>query len=326
MRIDSKRARSAGALSLLAMIAFAPFALAQQGKPKKPKKPKAAPAASATATETAPPPPPEPAPAPPPEPAPPPPPAPAPTESAAASASLEVKSADDVAEKPGESYRFVGLRYRATVIPKFLLNLFVDEGATIVSHSIGVEYEMRHDGFSLIPWLTFNTYGTGDILFHEKGKDLTEQNYSLVNSSLKAIYVGGDVLWSAAISPNVQFEYGAGAGLGFFFGDLETNWVTANPSGDLVSSSGVHYAPCATVVPNTGCDPKLHSNSPVNKVGGYVEPSWFGGGSRPVIFPHIALPELGVRVKPTKDIAARATLGFSLTGFFFGISGSYGLH
>ena len=92
-----------------------------------------------------------------------------------------------------------------------------------------------------------------------------------------------------------------------------------------MASTGVHYSQCPSVIANTGCDPKLHQNATTAKVGGYTEPNWFSGGSKPALFPHFALPEVGVRFKPVKQFAARATLGFSITGFFFGLSGSYGL-
>ena len=39
----------------------------------------------------------------------------------------------------------------------------------------------------------------------------------------------------------------------------------------------------------------------------------------------MGIPELGVRYKPIKQLEVRAQVGFSLTGFFFGISGDYGL-
>jgi hypothetical protein len=61
------------------------------------------------------------------------------------------------------------------------------------------------------------------------------------------------------------------------------------------------------------------------KTGGYTEPNWFSGGSIPVVFPHIAVPQLGIRWKPVKQFETRLSVGFSLTGFFLGISGYYGL-
>src|SRR5262249_1548914 len=144
---------------------------------------------------------------------------------------------------------FLGLRYRGDVVPKFMLNLFVDEGATIYSNSIGAELDIRKDGFSLIPALSYTEYGTGDILFKEKNKPDIPGNYSLVNSSMKSLYATVDLLWSTKIQKNLEFEYGAGFGLGVIFGDLETNWVyDQGPNGNspLVASNGHHYAACQT--------------------------------------------------------------------------------
>jgi hypothetical protein len=45
----------------------------------------------------------------------------------------------------------------------------------------------------------------------------------------------------------------------------------------------------------------------------------------PVIFPHIAIPQLSLRYKPIKQLETRLSVGFSLTGFWFGLSADYGL-
>ena len=58
--------------------------------------------------------------------------------------------------------------------------------------------------------------------------------------------------------------------------------------------------------------------------GGYEEPNWFGGGSIPVVFPHIAIPQFSLRYKPIPEMEARLSLGFSITGFWFGLSADYG--
>jgi hypothetical protein len=312
-------------VGLLALVAWVPVALAQKG-PNKPKKGAPAASASASASETPPPPPP---------------PAPEPSASAAAETpdtkaaqTKEEKPAEpesditDVAEKDGVKYYFLGLRYRGTVIPKFMINLFVDEGATVYSNSIGIELDMRKDGFSLIPNITYTEYGTDDILFKQKSKPDVEQNWSVVNSSLKAIYLGTDLLWSASLSKNIDFEYGAGFGLGFIFGDLMNNWVydSGTTGAYYASSNGHHYNMCQTVDPaHAGCTPGGHSNSDVNKVGGYTEPSWVNGGSKPNVFPRITFPLLGLRIKPIKQFEGRLQVGFSITeGFLFGFSGNYG--
>jgi len=59
--------------------------------------------------------------------------------------------------------------------------------------------------------------------------------------------------------------------------------------------------------------------------GAYSEPSWAKGGSLPMIFPWIALPQFGFRYKPIKQFQTKFDFGFSTSGFFFGLSASYGI-
>ena len=234
----------------------------------------------------------------------------------------------DVEEREGKTYLFVGLRYRGSIIPKFMLNMFVDEGKTVYANTIGLELDIRKDGFSLIPALSYAELGTGDILFKEKGSKEIAGNYNLVNSSLKVIYATADLLWSYKLGKNVDFEYGAGFGLGFVFGDLVTNWVQydTGPNAALRNDAGQGFTKCTAVGPaGTGCNKADHQNSAEDKVNDYVEPSWFSGGSRPALFPWIAVPQFGLRFKPIKQFVGRLGIGFSLTGFWFGLSGSYGL-
>ena len=237
----------------------------------------------------------------------------------------------DVTETPGKTYYFIGLRYGLTVIPKFMINIFVSEGATFTSNTIGAELDIRKDGFSLIPSLSYAEYGkSDDVLFLQKNADPNVPgNWSYVNSSLKALYLGADLLWSAPISKNIDFEYGAGFGLGIIFGDLVTNWVYTDANGPLKASDGHSFSPCQTEGQGGlagGCNKADHQNAQVAKVGGYTEPSWANGGSKPNIFPRILLHLAGLRIKPVKQFEGRLGLGFSLLeGFWFGLSGNYGL-
>jgi hypothetical protein len=208
-----------------------------------------------------------------------------------------------------------------------MINLFVDEGATVYSNSIGIELDMRKDGFSLIPNITYSEYGTGDILFKQKSKPDIAGNWSVVNSSLKGLFFGADLLWSAQVTPNIDFEYGAGFGFGVIFGDLINNWVYEDQNGPyFAASNGKHYSMCQSEDPSKpGCNKGDHQNADVAKVGGYTEPSWVNGGSKPNVYPRIMFPLLGMRFKPIKQFEGRLTLGFSITeGFLFGFSGNYG--
>jgi hypothetical protein len=120
-----------------------------------------------------------------------------------------------------------------------------------------------------------------------------------------------------------SFEFGFGVGLGLVFGNLYNNWVY--PGGGLVASNGEHFQECQSQANGPSCTPGNHQNATVPKVGGYIEPNWFNGGSVPIIFPNIWFPTLGVRYKPIKMLESRLQVGFSLTGFWFGLSADYGL-
>lgn len=161
---------------------------------------------------------------------------------AASSKGLEVPITD-TREDPNRRYYFVGLRYRGTVIPKFLLNLFVDEGTTIYSNNVAIEFDMRKQGQSTIPWIMYSDYSMGDTLFLQKGQPMIPSNYTVVNSSLKVLYLGLDQLWSIPIdeSHHWDFEFGFGVGVGLVFGSLQNDWVYPNSNGSLLASTGEDF-------------------------------------------------------------------------------------
>jgi hypothetical protein len=329
-------------LLVLPILATESTTLAAKKKPKKPDSSTTAPAASSSS--------PEPAPAPTSAPEPPPAPAPSTSKTEAAGGGTASASANetkappevdntDTREDPNVRYYFVGLRYRGTIIPQFLMNIFVDEGATIYTNMAGIELDMRKGDQSMIPWIVYADYSMGDTLFHQKsgmptGVPGDPGNFTIVSSSVKMLYLGLDELWSAHIdeSHHWDFEFGFGVGIGFVFGDIVNNWVYVDNSAmptSLKPGSGMYskfyYAKCQ--VPDTfpGCNTTDHQNATIRKVGNYKEPSWFSGGSVPSIFPNIWFPTMNLRYKPVKQFEARLGVGFSLTGFWIGLSGDYGL-
>jgi hypothetical protein len=315
----------------LLILAVAPVAFAQSASKAKKKGPKAAPSASASASAAD-----EPTPSaqPAPEPTTP---EPAPSETttppeAGTVSVADTESADDMTnttEDPGKTYRFVGLRYRGTIIPSFLEHLFVNDGGTIYSNTIGAEFDIRKDSKSTVLWLQYTEYGFGDTLFFQKGQPDTPNNYSIVNSGLKGIYAGLDEEWSSPIANHLEFEGGFGLGLGVIFGNLYNNWVYQTPAGPkpphtVTADNGNNYTECQSVNDDPNCQTAAHQNATTAKVGNYVEKNWFSGGAVPVVFPHIA-GQIGLRYKPIKQLETRLQLGLSLTGLWFGLSGDYGL-
>jgi hypothetical protein len=246
-----------------------------------------------------------------------------------------VEDPHDPTELAGKRYFYVGLRYRGTIMPQFLMNFAVTGGQTLYLNGIGVELDWRTDGFSRVIAIHYADYNTGDMLFLQ-GDSSIIGNYSLVNSSLKALYASVDLLWSVPLGKTLDFEYGAGLGIGATFGSLEVIWVKLDPtnSSPLVAN-GQHYVACAQVEsgtpPNQGCKPEDHKDLPVpnNKnplrVGGYNEPGSFNGGNLPPVLPYISLPQLGLRYHPVKELETRLAIGVSPYGFYFQLSGNYGL-
>jgi hypothetical protein len=126
----------------------------------------------------------------------------------------------------------------------------------------------------------------------------------------------------------LDFEFGGGIGFGTMFDTLRVNWVYEDPNGPYRSEGGRTFSACQVGddlrSDRAGCTTRDHSFAKVARVGGYEEASWFNGGSKPSFLPQLTLPNLGVRIKPMREFAGRVQVGFSITGFWFGISGSYG--
>jgi hypothetical protein len=244
-------------------------------------------------------------------------------EKPAAEAPADTGSKDNSpVEEQGKTYRFVGARYRAIIVPEFMLHLFADGGRTVVVHSFGPEFAIRKDGFeyNLSAWLAF--YGMDDTAF--KGKSDGENAWEIVSATTKILYLTSDFMWTHQFSPQVGLNYGVGAGFGIVFGDIHRNQSYPLPGStdpnSYVKCEGDRTNPQAPLNPGAiaYCD---GSN---DHYGNYTEPSWANGGSKPILFPWLML-QTGLRYKPARSFAGRIDLGFGTSGFMIGIGGDYGL-
>lgn len=220
-------------------------------------------------------------------------------------------------EQPGKTYRFVGLRYRGIIVPKFMMNMFgADGGRTVYVNDFGPEFAIRKDGFEYDFALTYAAYSMDPTPFKSSSDPNT--GWEIVTSNVKMIQLTADFLWSQPFNPELSLNYGLGAGLGFVFGDLHR--VQAYPPAGANPNDPNQYKPCiAQGVPNPS-----YCGFDNNHYGTYTEPSWANGGSKPNIFPWLAL-QTGLRFKPVKSFVARLDLGFGTSGFFFGLGADYGL-
>ena len=219
-------------------------------------------------------------------------------------------------ELPGKTYMFVGARYRAIIVPKFMINLFGDGGETVLVHGFGPEFIIRKNAFEYNLSIWYAGYGMDNVAF--KAKDDGAEAWELVSSEIKSIYLTADFLWSQDFSPEFSLNYGLAGGFGIIFGDLTREQAYPGANGD--DNTGEGFEKCAGVGSPSAqyCD---DSNEHYN---GFKEPSWADGGSKPILFPWFVL-QTGLRYKPHRNFAARFDAGFGTSGFFLGLGLDYGI-
>lgn len=238
----------------------------------------------------------------------------------------------DPKEDPSKAYRFIGWRFRDVIVPKFMVNIFADGGATVNVFMTGPEVTIRKDRIEYDFSLQYADYSMNPFMFKSKKDDVDA--YEIVASNMKLIYLTLDLLYDIPLDTKGRFDFlfGGGVGLAAVFGNLwrtQASPKTKTPDPTSAQNWDACQGPSATPVAPNGhpyCDSSnSHFTNGVFPQDSYSEPSWANGGSKPFIFPWISLPQLSLRVKPIKQLQTRADVGFSLTGFFFGLSAAYGL-
>jgi hypothetical protein len=228
----------------------------------------------------------------------------------------DAESGGSPVELPGKTYMFVGARYRAIIVPKFMINLFGDGGETVLVHGFGPEFIIRKNAFEYNLSIWYAGYGMDRVAF--KAKDDGVEAWELVRSEIKSIYLTADFLWSQDFTPEFSLNYGLAGGFGIIFGDLERLQSEPDPNGGSNPNTGEGFIVCRGKGINNYCDT---SNDHYD---GFTEPSWADGGSKPILFPWFVL-QTGLRYKPHRNFAARFDAGFGTSGFFLGIGLDYGI-
>jgi hypothetical protein len=235
-----------------------------------------------------------------------------------AEAVADAQAGEGATELPGKTYRFIGARYRGIIVPKFMVNLFASGGASAYVHAFGPEFAFRKDGFEYNLGLWLGLYGQDETPY--KGKDDPEPAWEHIESEIKILYFTSDFLWSQEFSPEFSLNYGVGAGFGIVFGNLFRTQVYPGDGADI-NDPGT-WTKCSG--PTDPADPADYCDTDNDHYDGYTEPSWANGGSKPIVFPWLAL-QTGLRYKMSRRAVARLDLGFGTSGFFFGVGADYGL-
>jgi hypothetical protein len=226
---------------------------------------------------------------------------------------IERAKAAEVANSPVElktkTYYFVGLRYRGMLIPRFMMNIFGDGGTGVYSNGLGPEFTVRKDNFEYVLSAWWAGYNMSDTRFKAANDPI--QSYEFVRAKLNVLYFTSDFNWTSQISPVFGLNLGVGAGFGIVWGDIRRN-EAARVNGTWVNCIGPGNPDPSYC--GTGSDEQYK----------YHEPSWAGGGSKPNVFPWLAL-QTGMRIKPHRHFMLRIDAGWAITGPFFGVSGNYGI-
>jgi hypothetical protein len=240
--------------------------------------------------------------------------------------SIEAEKAASVAEDPKETYYFVGLRYRAHIIPKFMMNLFGDGGATVVANGFGPEVTIRKDKFEYV----LSAFWTGYYMPWTPFKGSSDSRYAWerVKSDINILYFTADFNWTVyEPSPAFGVNFGLGAGLGYVWGNLGRR--QAWPENMAAYKNPDTYASCDD--PRAGGNPHIdprngqaYCDLSNHHYGDYNEPSWANGGQKPMLFPWLAIGP-GFRIKPHRHVMFRVDMGWALVGPFIGIAGNYGI-
>lgn len=231
---------------------------------------------------------------------------------------------NDPREDPLKRYYFLGVRFRDIVVPQFMMELFATGGGTGNVWLVGPELSIRKDSTEIDIALAYADYGFGPAMF--KGKEDQDIAYEVVKSDLKVGYLTFDLLYDIPIDDGGMFSFliGGGVGVGVVAGDLYRTQAYPKDGGAPDPTDPSKWEKCRFAGDGFGsyCDTSNDAFSTGGK--DYSEKSWIDGGSKPVILPWLSLPQLSFRVKPIKQLQARADVGFSITGFFFGLSAGYG--
>jgi hypothetical protein len=249
----------------------------------------------------------------------------------------------DPFEDPLKRYYFIGLRFREAIVPKFMFNWFADGGRNVFVPMVGPEFITRRDHLEVAIALMWADYGMDPFLF--KGHSDPDTSYELAQSTMKLGYAMFDFMYEFPIEKKgektgrVAFLIGGGFGIAFVAGSLyrsqaypnmvgadpgnPAQWSACHGPNDGMVGAGANYCNNPT---NNHYWPGWSKGNPLAVgAGAYSEPSWTGGGSKWPIFPWLSLPQFAIRYKPIKQFQAKFDLGFSTSGFWLGLSASYGI-
>lgn len=219
---------------------------------------------------------------------------------------------------------WLGARYYGVVIPKFMMSFVADGGRNLVVPGGAFTFTTQATDAEVTVALGYLSYRMGETPFKPHGAPDTE--WELVGSSLQALTATVDLMWSFPLDSAgvVSFRVGGAVGVGvMFFGDMTR--VQSHPADGRPGDPSA-YERCAG--PNDPFGSFRYCNAldkDATHYPGYHEPDWFHHGIRPLIFPWLVLPQLGLSFRPARAVVIDVDTGASVSGFLTSVAVRFGL-
>ncbi|MBK6518315.1 MAG: hypothetical protein IPG04_30355 [Polyangiaceae bacterium] len=250
----------------------------------------------------------------------------APADGAAAPA--EAAPPADAGADPNKTKLYLGARFRDFIVPGFMFGMFADGGPGIVNvFSGGPELTVQMGALETIVSVTvpYADFSMNEFVF--KSKDDPDQAYEIVSSSLKLITASVDLLGRIKVDKKgtVAILIGGGVGISGVLGDIRRGQAYPNDPEAIDPDDRAKWNKCRRPGDGTSTPDGVaycgedNDHYPDANGEDWTEESWTDGGSKPVVFPYVALPHIAVEFVPIEQLLLRLDTGFSITGFFFGI-------
>ncbi|WP_437535402.1 hypothetical protein WME79_14320 [Sorangium sp. So ce726] len=228
---------------------------------------------------------------------------------------------------------WLGAGFQGFFIPQLMFELLGEGGRDVLVPGGDISLSTRLGRrFDLVFSVAYARFRMQETPFKPKGHPDTD--YEIVESDLQALQAGVRLVWNIPLDRDELFAFRVGAGLGVgwtFMGDLYRTQaypgdaVPGDP-GSFVPGDPYRYVKCRG--PNNPIGSFRYCNQldyDADHYPGYVEPSWFTRpkgrpqGLRPLVYPWLVLPEIGLALRPWDRVAFDLRVGASVTGVLGGL-------
>lgn len=232
---------------------------------------------------------------------------------------LAVASTPDASSKrasrggKGANDLWLGVRGRGLVIPSFLMNAFGEGGRTLFIPGADLTLTTAMTDADLVIRAGYSSYRMSELAFKLNERPNTE--YEMIESDLQSLSATVSIIWAIPLDKPGRFHFRIGGGIGvgvMFAGDLYRTqaYPLLGPPDDPAS-----YVQCKG--PNSPAGQFRYCNQldkDAKHYNGYTEPNWFEDGARPLIYPWLAIPELGFSWRATPATTIDLDLAFTISG------------